>query len=137
MSGRTVGDDRAGPGHPFQYAVLRAVPRVERGECVNVGVVLYCQQTEFLSAVVNLDEVRLRALDPRIDLGAVRQALGSVLAVCSGDPAAGRSGVGPARDRFGWLTAPRSTVVQSGPVHSGVTVDPAAQLTRLLTRLVL
>jgi hypothetical protein len=120
----------------FQYAVLRAVPRVDRGECVNVGVLLYCQDAGYLAVVVHLDEDRVRALDPTVDLDAVRAALDGVRAVCAGTdgvPAASW----PVRDRFGWLTAPRSTVVQAGPVHSGVTEDPDAQLQRLLTRLVL
>lgn len=124
-----------GPGDPFEYALLRAVPRIDRGECVNVGVVLYCQNADYLSAVVHLDEARLRALDPTLDVESVRHALDGVLAVCAGDAS------GPARlsrrERFGWLTAPRSTVVQPGPVHSGVTSDPAAHLAKLLARLVL
>ncbi len=120
---------------PFQYAVLRAVPRVDRGECVNVGVLLYCQDAGFLALAVHLDAERLRALDPEVDLEAVRSALDGVRDMCAGlDGVAAASW--PVRDRFGWLTAPRSTVVQAGPVHSGVTDDPRAQLDRLLTRLV-
>jgi hypothetical protein len=113
------------------------VPRVDRGECVNVGVVLYCQNADFLAAATHVDAERLRALDPGVDVEAVRQVLDAARAVCAGDASAGRSGAGSRRDRFGWLTAPRSTVVQAGPVHSGVTDDPAAQLDRLLARLVL
>jgi hypothetical protein len=120
----------------FEYALLRAVPRVDRGECLNVGVVLYCQGAEYLKVLLHLEESRLRALDPAVDVDLVRAALAAVAAVCAGDvragPAAGRS----QRERFGWLTAPRSTVVQAGPVHSGVTHDPEAQLQRLLDRLV-
>jgi len=116
---------------PFQYAVLRAVPRVERGECVNVGVLLYCQASAFLDLAVHLDETRLRALDPEIDLEAVRAALTGLREICAGEGVTWSPG-----ERFGWLTAPRSTVVQAGPVHSGVTGDPSATLARLMARLV-
>ena len=120
----------------FEYALLRAVPRVDRGECLNVGVVLYCQGADYLKVLLHLDEARLRALDPGVDVELVRAALGAVAAVCAGDEAAGPAAGGSRRERFGWLTAPRSTVVQPGPVHSGVTHDPEAQLQRLLARLV-
>ena len=120
----------------FEYALLRAVPRVDRGECLNVGVVLYCQQADYLKMLLHLDETRLRALDPGVDVDLVRAALGAVAAVCAGDEAAGPAARGSRRERFGWLTAPRSTVVQPGAVHSGVTHDPEAQLRRLLDRLV-
>jgi Protein of unknown function (DUF3037) len=120
----------------FEYAVLRAVPRVDRGECVNVGVVLYCQAADYLRVLVHVDEARLRSLDPSVDVDAVRSALAGVEAVCAGDAAAGPAAAGSRRERFGWLTAPRSTVVQAGPVHSGVTHDPDGQLHRLLDRLV-
>ncbi len=120
---------------PFQYAVLRVVPRVERGECVNVGVLLYCQDAGYLAVAVHLDAARLRALDRTVDLEVVRAALDGIRDVCAGtDGVAAASW--PVRDRFGWLTAPRSTVVRAGPVHSGVTEDPVAQLDRLLIRLV-
>jgi hypothetical protein len=128
----------SGPGpqrEAFEYAVLRAVPRVDRGEFVNVGVVLYCQGRAFLGCAVRVDPDRLRALDPQADVEAVEAALAAVHAVCTGH-AAGRAAHEPLRARFGWLTAPRSTVVQAGPVHSGLTSDPAADLDRLLTRLV-
>jgi Protein of unknown function (DUF3037) len=121
---------------PFDYAVLRAVPRVDRGECVNVGVVLYCQALDYLGTLVHVDEARLHALDPGADADAVRAALAGVEAVCAGEPGAGPAAGGSRRERFGWLTAPRSTVVQPGPVHSGLTRDPAADLARLLARLV-
>lgn len=121
---------------PFEYAVLRAVPRMDRGECVNVGVVLYCQAADYLGAAVHVDDARLRLLDPHVDLVAVRAALGAVCDVCDGVPSAGRAAGGSRRARFGWLTAPRSTVVQPGPVHGGLTGDPAAELARLLGRLV-
>ena len=121
--------------HPFTYAVLRAVPRVDRGEFVNIGVILYCQPLEFLQAAVTLDDVRLHALSPDVDLDAVRTAAQAVVDAC-------REPVGSAREndglavRFGMVTAPRSTVVQPSPVHAGLTRDPQATLAALLGRLV-
>jgi hypothetical protein len=126
----------AGVPVPFEYAVLQAVPRVDRGECVNVGVLVYSQATGYLRAAVHVDEVRLRMLDSGVDVGAVRAALDAIAAVCAGDGAAGRAASAPARVRFGWLTAPRSTVVRAGPVHCGMTLDPSSSLDRLLDRLV-
>ena len=121
---------------PFEYAVLRAVPRVDRGETINVGVVLYCQARDYLGCAVHLDPQRLLALDPHADVVAVGAALDGVRAVCAGERAAGAAATVTPRARFGWLTAPRSTVVQAGPVHSGLTGDPAAKLTALMDRLV-
>lgn len=118
----------------FEYAVLQAVPRVDRGECVNVGVVLYSQDLQFLDAITHVDPARLRALDREVDLDAVVEALVAVCRACRGEGPAGESSL---RERFGWLTAPRSTVVRSGPIHLGKTSDPAAELTRLLAALVL
>jgi hypothetical protein len=120
----------------FEYAVLRVVPRVERGECINAGVVLYCQGRSFLAARVHLDEARLRALDPAADVTGVRAALRAAERVCLGGPDAGPAGGDDAGRRFRWLIAPRSTVVQPGPVHTGLTADPAAELDRLLHVLV-
>lgn len=119
----------------FEYAVIRAVPRVDRGEFVNVAVVLYCQARDFLGCHGGLEPQRILALDPNADLDAVSAALDGICAVCEGRPNAGAAGAGSHRARFGWLTSPRSTVVQAGPVHSGVTSDPAAELTRLARRL--
>ena len=118
----------------FEYAVLQAVPRVERGECVNVGVVLYSQDLDFLDGLVTVDEARLRALDTGVDVDAVRDALEAVCRACRGE---GPAGATPLRQRFGWLTAPRSTVVRPGPIHTGKTEDPAAELVRLHAALVL
>jgi hypothetical protein len=123
-------------GMGFQYVVLRCVPRVDREEFVNVGVVLYCQQAEFLRARCNVDRQRLAALAPDLDLDAVGSALDTTEAVCRGDESAGAAGRTPLGTRFGFVSAPRSTVVQPGPIHGGVTVDPAADLGRLLARLV-
>jgi len=120
----------------FQYVVLRCVPRVDREEFVNVGVVLYCQQADFLEARCSVDRDRLEALAPGVDVEAVCSALDAVEAVCRGDASAGEAGRGPMGTRFGFVKAPRSTVVQPGPVHGGRTDDPAAQLEHLLARLV-
>ena len=113
---------------PFEYAILRVVPRIERGEFVNAGVVLYCPAAEFLGAAVGLDDARLRALDPGVDPAVVRAALAAVAGTCEGT---GRAAAEDRGRRFRWLTAPRSTVVQPGPVHTGLTADPAADLDRL------
>ncbi|MEV1329287.1 DUF3037 domain-containing protein [Micromonospora costi] len=118
---------------PFEYAVIRLVPRVERGEQINVGVILYCQALGFLGARTHLDADRVRAFAPDVDLAAVGGALDSWDRTCSGS--------GPARqmtpgERFRWLVAPRSTMLQAGPVHMGLTADPAAELDRLLDILV-
>ena len=121
--------------HPFQYAVLRAVPRVERGEFVNVGVILYCQGLDFLQASVVVDDVRLRALAEDIDLDAVHTAAQAVVQACRHPVGSARENAGLAT-RFGMLTAPRSTVVQPSPVHAGVTDDPEEMLAVLLTKLV-
>jgi hypothetical protein len=120
----------------FQYAVLRCVPRVDRGEFVNVGVVLYCQRADFLQARCHVDEDRLAALAHDVDVAAVRSALGAIEAVCRGDDSAGAAALGPLGQRFGFVTATRSTVVQPGPIHGGSTVDPERELDHLLERLV-
>jgi hypothetical protein len=120
----------------FQYVVLRCVPRVDREEFVNVGVVLYCQQADFLEARCFVDVDRLRLLAPDVDVAAVRSALDAVEAVCRGDESAGAAGRAPMGTRFGFVKAPRSTVVQPGPVHGGTTSDPTGQLDHLLERLV-
>ncbi|MEU9129448.1 DUF3037 domain-containing protein [Kitasatospora sp. NPDC048540] len=123
--------------HDYEYAVLRAVPRVERGEFVNVGVLLYCRRTEYLGARTHLDQGRLLAIDPVADVAGVRRALRGVEAVCEGGPAAGpAAGDSPGR-RFRWLTAPRSAVLQPGPVHTGLTADPEAELRHLFGLMVL
>lgn len=120
----------------FQYVVLRFVPRVDREEFVNVGVVLYCQQADFLDCASRLDEERLRALAPDVDLEAVGSALSAIAAVCRGEDSARAAGRAPLGTRFGFLSAPRSTVVQPGPIHGGLTNDPGRQLERLLGTLV-
>ena len=121
---------------PYQYVVLRCVPRVDREEFVNVGIVLYCQADDFLAAAWHVDRERLAALSPGVDLDRVCDALGFVDRVCAGDPSLGGAGGHPIGQRFGFLKAPRSTMLQPGPVHGGTTTDPAAQLDRLLATLV-
>jgi hypothetical protein len=120
----------------FQYVVLRCVPRVDREEFVNVGVVVHCQLADFLGCASEVDEGRLVAMAPGLDVGSVRSALAAVAAVCAGDGSAGAAGQAPLGTRFGFLTAPRSTVVQPGPIHGGLTTDPGAKLEHLLDTLV-
>lgn len=120
----------------FEYALLRVVPRVERGECFNAGVLVYSRAHSFVAARTHLDEGKLRALDPAADLVGVRAALRAVENVCGGGDAAGQAAGDDAGRRFRWLIAPRSTVVQPGPVHTGLTLDPAAEVERLLDVLV-
>ena len=121
---------------PYQYVVLRCVPRVDREEFVNVGVVAYCQAADFLAADCHVDEERLLGVSPTVDVAAVRHALAFVEGVCRGDASLGEPATGDLGTRFGFLKAPRSTVIQPGPVHGGVTSDPARQLEHLLERFV-
>jgi hypothetical protein len=121
---------------PYQYIVLRCVPRVDREEFVNVGVVLYCEAATYLDARWSVDADRLRALDPQVDVDQVCEALAFVDGVCAGDERGGAAARAPMGQRFGFLKAPRSTMLQPGPVHGGVTTDPARQLEHLLERFV-
>ncbi|WP_327174540.1 DUF3037 domain-containing protein [Streptomyces sp. NBC_01335] len=120
----------------FEYALLRVVPRVERGECFNAGVLVYSRAHSFVAARTHLDESKLRALDPAADVIGVQAALRAVENVCGGGDAAGQAAGDDAGRRFRWLIAPRSTVVQPGPVHTGLTLDPEAEIERLLDLLV-
>ena len=120
----------------YQYVVLRCVPRVEREEFVNVGVVLHCQSADFLEAAFELDEARLTAFAPSVDLELLRGALRTVCDISAGVSAPGLPVLDSPGRRFGWLAAPRSTIVQPGPRHSGLTEDPAATLAELVDRLV-
>jgi hypothetical protein len=122
--------------HPYSYAVLRAVPRVERGEFVNVGVIIYCQELDYLRAAAAVDAERIRSLDPDADIHTISQALDAVINSCADPIGSQRENTGLIT-RFGMLTAPRSTVVQPSPVHVGLTADPDATLDQLLRRLVL
>jgi hypothetical protein len=122
--------------HPFQYSIIRVVPRVERGECLNAGVVLLCRPKRFLAARVGLDRERFRALAPEVDPAAIETHLAAIEAIARGDSAAGpiaRLGQG---ERFHWLVAPASTVIQPSEVHTGLCDDPASELEHLFERLV-
>jgi Protein of unknown function (DUF3037) len=121
---------------PFAYALLRVVPRVDRGERLNVGVVLYSRQHDFLDLRAELDAARLAALDPELDPAPVRSRLEALRSVVCGEPAAGALAELPPSERFGWLVAPSSTIIQASEVHTGLTDDPAATLERLFDTLV-
>ena len=122
--------------YTYDYAVIRVVPRVDRGEQVNVGVVLSCGDLEYLDSRIELDERLVVALDPTVDLHTLRESLGTIGRVCRGGADAGPIGELPSRGRFRWLVSPRSTIVQPSPVHTGRTSDPASCLERLMDRLV-
>lgn len=126
----------AAEAHAYEYVVLRCVPRPEREEFVNVGVVLHCRGLEHLDVAWHVDTERLNALAPSLDCARVQSALNFYDGVAAGDARGGGAAGQPMSTRFGFLKAPRSTVIQPGPVHSGVTTDPAATLAGLLTRLV-
>ena len=121
---------------PFQYAIVRVVPRVERGECVNAGVVLFCRPRKYLAARVALDEARLLALAPDADVDAVRGHLDAFRRIAAGEPDAGPIAALPPSERFHWLVAPASTIIQCSPVHTGLSDDPDAELEHLVERLV-
>jgi hypothetical protein len=121
---------------PFAYALLRVVPRVERGEAINAGVVLFARQHGFLDARVRLDPARLKALDASCDPGPIERHLDALVRVARGEEGAGQVATMEPSERFNWLVAPASTIVQPGPVHTGLTDDPAAQLERLFRELV-
>ena len=122
--------------HTYDYAIVRVVPRVERGEQINVGVILSCVDADFLEARIELDRARLLALDPSLDLDVIERGLAIIPAVCAGGPDAGPIGLLPPRARFRWLVSPRSTMIQISPVHTGRTPDPAAALERLVATMV-
>jgi len=121
----------------FQYAILRIVPSIERGECLNVGVALLCPQRQFVGALVALDEARLAVLAPDLDPAEVRPALEALVAVAEGDPAAGPLARLSPSERFGWLAAPASTIIQPSAIHTGMSEDPAETLEHLFASLVL
>ncbi len=120
----------------FQYAILRVIPRVERGESLNAGVVLFSRRHGFLAARTELDAAALAALSPGCDPAEVRAHLETLARVAAGDPAGGPIAALEPSERFHWLTAPSSTIVQPSPVHTGLTADPAAELDRLFATLV-
>jgi hypothetical protein len=120
----------------FQYTILRVVPRIERGECINVGVVVFCRQRSFLGIRIELDENRLRALAPDLDPADVAPHLEAIAAVVSGDVSAGPLAQLSPSERFGWAAAKSSTVIQPSEVHTGLTDDPQATLDHLFRSLV-
>ena len=121
--------------HVFEYALLRAVPRQDRGEALNIGVLLHCKALDYLGCRTHVDGARLRALDPGIDLAVLAEMLDGLTSVCAG--AAGPVTRLPPGPRFRWLTAPRSTLGQTAPPHTGLTDDPEAELDRMYHGLVL
>jgi hypothetical protein len=122
---------------PFDYAIIRVVPSIERGECLNVGVVLFCRTRRFLDARVDLETRRLALLAPALDREDIRRHLELIPRLCAGGQQAGPIGLLPMPERFHWLVAPRSTIIQPSQVHSGLCADPAATLERLFAALVL
>lgn len=123
--------------HSYDYAIVRVVPRVDRGEFVNVGVLLSSRDGSYLGAAFVLDEARLRALDPLVDIDLVRSQLAGIERIVDGAADAGEIARLPARARFHWLTAQRSALIQTSPVHGGRCADPAQALRHLLQRMVL
>ena len=121
---------------PFSYSIVRVVPRVERGEQINVGVIVFCRPLDYLAARTQLDEQRLAALAPGLDPAAVRPHLEAIERIAAGDPGAGPIAQHDTTARFHWLVAPSSTIIQPSPVHTGVCDDPLAQLERIFRELV-
>lgn len=122
--------------HTFDYAVIRLVPRVEREEFMNVGVIVYCAESGFLAAKVELDHARLNAFAPHLDAQQIEDYLQTIPLICDGGKAAGPIGASPQRARFHWLVAPRSTLIQTSPVHCGLSDNPAEALECLMDKLV-
>ena len=122
--------------HTYDYAVIRVVPRVEREEFINVGVILSCEASRYLEARIELDEARLRALAPDLDIESVNRHLQAIAAICRGGPGTGPIGLLPPRARFHWLTAKRSSILQTSPVHTGKCGDMHATLEHLMQRMV-
>jgi hypothetical protein len=120
----------------YDYAIIRVVPKVEREEFVNAGVIISCPARGFLEARIELDESRLIAIDPTLDVESIRAHLASIRTICAGGDQAGPIGQLSQRERFHWLVSPRSTIIQTSPVHSGCCKDPAAALERLLDTMV-
>jgi len=120
----------------YDYAIIRVVPRVDREEFVNVGVIVSCPAQGFLEARIALDEQRLKALDTTLDIDSLRTHLATIPAICTGGKQAGPIGQRSQRERFHWLSAPRSTIIQPSPVHTGLCKDPATALEHLLDTMV-
>ena len=123
--------------HAFEYAVIRVVPKVEREEFMNVGVILYCQSISFLDALFSMDETRLLALSPSLEMGEIKEHLAAFCNICKGGPEGGPIGKLDMGSRFRWLTATRSTVLQCSRVHPGLSENPSITLKNLHKRLVL
>ena len=121
---------------PYQYAIVRLVPRVERGECLNVGIVLLCRSQRFIGAATALDEERLGAFAPGLSAEAVRPHLEAIEAIAGGEPGGGPMAALSPAERFHWLVSPASTILQPSPVHTGLTADAARELEHLVDRLV-
>lgn len=137
----SAGDGSASKGasaarQPFEYAIVRVIPRVERGEGVNAGIVLMCRPRRFLAAAMALDEALVTALAPDCDLPDVRAHLDLIVAIAAGDPDAGPIAGLTLAERFHWLVSPSSTIIQPSPVHTGLTEDPAGTLAHLVRTLV-
>lgn len=126
----------APPRSVFQYAIVRVVPRVERGECLNVGIILLCRPRRYLGARIALDEARLAAFAPGLDPGSVRPHLEAIERIARGDPSAGPVARLGLAERFHWLVAPASTIIQTSAVHTGLCQDPATELDHLVATLV-
>jgi hypothetical protein len=120
----------------YDYAVIRVVPKVDREEFINAGAIVSCPELSFLEARINLNELRLLALDPNVDLDLVRKHLAAIPTICRGGDDGGSIGQLPQRQRFHWLVAPRSTVIQTSPVHTGRCGDPTAALEHLVATMV-
>jgi len=125
-----------GSRHKYDYTVIRVVPRVDRAEFVNAGVVLYCRELDYLAARTEVDLARLEALAPGADVETVERALAVYPLVCAGDDAAGPVARLTQAERFHWLVAPRSTLIQTAPVHAGFCTDPDESLERLVETMV-
>lgn len=124
------------PAHSsFDYAIVRVVPRVERGEFINAGVIVHCLEKRFLGARVRLDETRLKALWPDADIALIRRHLEAIPKICAGEASAGPIATLSLRERFHWLVAPRSTIIQISPVHSGICEEPQSVLDELMQAL--
>jgi Protein of unknown function (DUF3037) len=120
----------------YDYAIVRAVPRVEREEFLNIGVIVSCPDKDFLAAHIEIDEARLKTFDPTIDIDAIRRHANSVVVICQGGADAGPIGKLPQRERFHWLVAPRSTIIQISPAHTGRCDEPAKVLEHLMDKMV-
>ena len=121
----------------YDYAIIRVVPRVERGECINIGVILFCRTQRFLDLLIHLDQQRVSTFAPTLDLSQIEQQIEALMRICRGGYGSGPIGQLSQAERFHWLVSPRSTIIQTSPVHCGTCTDPASTLQSLLQKLVL